>query len=189
MSEILAVLDFGSQYTQVIARRVREAHVYSKITHLDTPRPPLRSGWSQGYHSFGLDPPACSLRMPRFRTRKSFDLGLPVLGICYGLQVMGRLLGGAVEKSSNANYGLWNPHPFGKQSLFEGLPAAPESGTPTETGSTHFRPAFIRWRYRECTFAAVENSDRGSTVCSFHPEVVHTENGTQDHPQFPIRNL
>src|SRR5690606_20513000 len=100
----IAVLDFGSQLTQVIARRIRETEIYSKIYHFSTPAETLRqdgvigiilSGSPKSVYSEGAPHPDPAV----------FELGVPVLGICYGAQLMAHFLGGVVEHSKEREYG------------------------------------------------------------------------------------
>src|SRR5580693_9782396 len=104
MAQTIAVLDFGSQLTQVIARRIRECQVYSKIYHYTTPAETLRaegvigiilSGGPQSVYAKGAPHP----------DRAIFELGVPILGICYGVQLMGHLLGGKVARGLKREYG------------------------------------------------------------------------------------
>src|SRR5665213_3291496 len=104
MPQTVAVIDFGSQYTQVIARRIRECRVFSKVYHYSTSAAQLRadgvigiilSGGPSSVFSKGAPMPDADL----------FELGVPVLGICYGIQLMGRLLGGKVARSAHREYG------------------------------------------------------------------------------------
>ncbi len=179
MSEILAVLDFGSQYTQVIARRVREAHVYSKIYPFDTPAATLRQDGVKGIILSGGPASVLAPDAP-LPDPEIFDLGLPILGICYGLQVMGRLLGGAVEKSSEREYGYGTLTLSGNSPLFEGLPASSRvwnsHGDRINALPAGFHPVAVT---ENAPFAAVENSARRFYGLQFHPEVVHSENGTR----------
>ena len=98
MAQTIAVLDFGSQYTQVIARRIRECQVYSKIYHYATPAAQLKADGVIGIILSGGPSSVFSKRAP-IPDRALFDLVVPVLGICYGIQLMGHLLGGQVAKT------------------------------------------------------------------------------------------
>ena len=104
MAQTIAVLDFGSQYTQVIARRIRECQVYSKIYHYATPAAQLKADGVIGIILSGGPSSVFSKRAP-IPDRALFDLGVPVLGICCGIQLMGHLLGGQVAKSEHREYG------------------------------------------------------------------------------------
>ena len=101
MTEQIAILDFGSQYTQVIARRIRECQVFSQILRYDTPASDINAAGiilSGGPASvYGKNAPQCDPGI--------WKLGMPVLGICYGMQLMAHQLGGKVEKSDKREYG------------------------------------------------------------------------------------
>jgi GMP synthase (glutamine-hydrolysing) len=102
--ETILVLDFGSQYTQLIGRRIREANVYSEIVPFNTPLDVIRghqprgiilSGGPDSVYEAGA--PACDPRV--------FDLGIPILGVCYGMQLIAKELGGKVQPSTHREYG------------------------------------------------------------------------------------
>src|ERR1039458_849395 len=102
--EQIVILDFGSQYTQVIARRIRECHVYSTIARFDTPASEIAALKPKGLILSGgpssVYSPAAPLPDPAI-----FKLGLPILGICYGVQLMAHFLGGKVERGQKREYG------------------------------------------------------------------------------------
>jgi GMP synthase (glutamine-hydrolysing) len=104
MHQTLAVIDFGSQYTQVIARRVREGRVYSKIYHYSTPASRLAADGVIGIILSG-GPSSVFQKGAPAPDPAIFELGVPVLGICYGIHLMGRMLGGTVERSNHREYG------------------------------------------------------------------------------------
>src|SRR3954465_15732033 len=121
MAQIIAVLDFGSQLTQVIARRIRESQVYSKIYHYATPAAKLREEGVVGIILSG-GPQSVYAKTAPHPDPEIFKLGVPVLGICYGVQLMGHFLGGHVAHSQAREYG---PGPLTIQKprkLFAGLP-------------------------------------------------------------------
>jgi GMP synthase (glutamine-hydrolysing) len=97
--QTIAVLDFGSQYTQVIARRIRECSVYSKIYNHKTTAKDLKKDNVVGVILSGGPESVLKKGSPR-PDKKIFDMGVPVLGICYGVQLLGHMLGGKVEKSN-----------------------------------------------------------------------------------------
>ena len=104
MTETIAILDFGSQYTQVIARRIRQCNVYSRIYPYDTSVARLRKDGVRGIILSGGPSSVLSSNAP-LPDKKVFTLDVPVLGICYGLQLMGQILGGRVEPSGLREYG------------------------------------------------------------------------------------
>ena len=177
--ETILILDFGSQYTQLIARRLRELSVYSEIlppaTRADSlagrrPRGIVLSGGPDSVHLRGA--PRCDPRL--------FDLGVPVLGICYGMQLMSHVLGGEVKRSGHREYGqaIFSPRPGG--TLFRGLP--PRSRVWMSHGDDVRRaPAGFRvvGATETNAIAAVEDPARRLYGMLFHPEVVHSEEGTK----------
>jgi GMP synthase (glutamine-hydrolysing) len=179
MPQTIAVLDFGSQYTQVIARRIRECQVYSKIYHFSTPAAELRADGVTGIILSGGPSSVFSKQAP-IPDRGLFELGVPVLGICYGIQLMGHLLGGQVAKSDHREYGhgtltiqkpgrlfarlprklrVWNSHGDRLIKLPSGFSAI---------GTTD-----------NSEFAVIEDRKRNFYGIQFHPEVFHTERGTE----------
>src|SRR5665213_2747412 len=121
MHQTIAVLDFGSQYTQVIARRIRESKVYSKIYPFATPAAQLRRDGVIGIVLSG-GPSSVFAKNAPLPDRAIFDLGVPVLGICYGIQLMGKLLGGRVAKGERREYGHGVLQLRKASPLFAGLP-------------------------------------------------------------------
>ena len=123
MPQTIAVLDFGSQYTQVIARRIRECQVYSKIYHFATPAAELREDGVDRHHPLRRPAAASLPKRRRIPTAAIFELGVPVLGICYGIQLMGHLLGGrGGARASTANTATAHLTIKKPGQLFAGLP-------------------------------------------------------------------
>lgn len=178
--QLIAVLDFGSQYTQVIARRIRECRVYSRIYRFDTSASTLKADGVTGIILSGGPSSVFSPKAP-MPDKALFKLGLPILGICYGLQLFGHLLGGKVAKSERREYGhgilsvtdkscplfaklkptlkVWNSHGDKLTTLPKGF---------TAVATTENSP-----------FAAVQDSSRRFYGLQFHPEVFHSESGTE----------
>ena len=173
------VLDLGGQYSQLIARRVRECRVYSELVHHTAsagqvaarrPRALILSGGPASVYADGapgVDPAI-------------FELGVPVLGICYGMQLMARDLGGAVERTGAAEFGRTELAAEAESELFAGLPdaqvcwmshrdsvTAPPLGARVVAGSP------------STPIAAFEDRGRGLYGVQFHPEVVHTPHGAE----------
>ena len=117
----IVILDFGSQYTQVIARRVRECRVYSEILPFWTEASALRGIAPNGIILSGGPASVYSPNAPK-PDRGVYDLGIPILGICYGLQVIVSDLEGAVEPSSQREYGAGKLRVDRRSDLFHGLP-------------------------------------------------------------------
>jgi GMP synthase (glutamine-hydrolysing) len=178
MPQIIAVLDFGSQYTQVIARRLRECQVYSKVYRYDTPVSTLKEDGVNGIILSG-GPSSVFADTAPMPDKKLFELGVPVLGICYGLQLIGYLLGGSVAKSTEREYGRGTLTIKAKSPLFEGVPEEIKvwnSHGDKMTGLPEgFEPVA---RTENSDFAAIENAERRIWGLQFHPEVFHSEKGT-----------
>ncbi|HNX05089.1 MAG TPA: glutamine-hydrolyzing GMP synthase [Opitutales bacterium] len=179
MPQIIAVLDFGSQYTQVIARRVRECSVYSKIYHYATPAATLRADGVCGVILSGGPSSVYSPKAP-LPDKAIFDLSVPVLGICFGIQLMGHLLGGEVAHSNQREYGHGVISIFGESPLFTGLPSSFKVWN--SHGDKLLKlPAGYRSvaRTENSEFAAIEDDTRRFYGLQFHPEVFHTEHGVE----------
>ncbi len=177
MAQTIAVLDFGSQYTQIIARRVRECQVYSKIYPYGTSAKTLKDEGVIGIILSG-GPSSVFAKDAPMPDKEIFKLGVPVLGICYGLQLMGRLLSGKVSRSDHREYGkgvltikkpgrlfsklpkrltVWNSHGDRVIQLPKGF---------TAIGSTE-----------NSEYAVIEDAKRNFYGIQFHPEVFHSECG------------
>ena len=104
MPQTIIVLDFGSQYTQVIARRIREANVYSKVLPFNTKIGDIKKLRPVGIVLSGGPASVLAKGSPKPKA-EIFSLGIPILGICYGLQLMGKMLGGVVKNSNHREYG------------------------------------------------------------------------------------
>ncbi len=176
----IVILDFGSQYTQVIARRVRECQVYSIILRHDTPASEIKALGAKGLILSGGPASVYSKGAPQV-DRAVFDLGLPVLGICYGMQLMGHNLGGKVEHSERREYGSGVLKVLESECpLFKGL------GKSIEIWNSHgdkltklprgFRTAA---KTDNSEFAAIEHPKKRFYGLQFHPEVVHTPRGKE----------
>ena len=175
----IAILDFGSQYTQLIARRVREQHVYSEIIRFDTTAEALRARkpagiiLSGGPNSvFEAGAPQCDPAL--------FELGIPVLGICYGMQLTARTLGGTVTPGDHREYGHTRIAVMPGNRLFAGLPEEIDvwmsHGDQVTAMPSGFHPSA---RSLACPVAAMCHKERNLFALQFHPEVVHTQNGQQ----------
>ena len=175
----LLILDFGSQYTQVIARRIRECQVFSQIVPFDisieeikklSPRALVLSGGPSSVYGKKAPHPTAEL----------FKLGIPVLGICYGMQLMGHHLGGKVEHSDRREYGMGSLEILAKSALFKGLGDSLEIWNSHGDKLTKLPKGF---RTVACTpnspYAAIEHEAKRFFGLQFHPEVVHTPKGRQ----------
>ena len=173
------VVDFGAQYAQLIARRVREAHAYSEIvpSSIDAAelirRAPAAIILSGGPRSV-YETPAPSL------DPAIYDLGIPILGICYGAQLMARQLGGEVARTGVGEYGRTEVTRVGEATLLAGWPDVSTCWMSHGDAITRVPEGFaVTASTREAPVAAMENPARGLYATQFHPEVVHTERGQE----------
>ena len=176
--ELILIVDFGSQYTQLIARRIREQHVYCRII----PPEALRADEVQTLHPAGviLSGGPASVYQPNapLPERRSFELGIPVLGICYGMQAMAKLLGGQVEAAGKREYGkalLMVDEPDG---LFHHTKSRFVSWMSHGDAVAELPPGFHVLAHTDNTrAAAIADPARKLYGLQFHPEVIHTEEG------------
>ncbi|MDH3629402.1 MAG: glutamine-hydrolyzing GMP synthase, partial [Acidobacteriota bacterium] len=178
--EMVLILDFGGQYTQLIARRVRELGVYSEVRRFDDA---LETGDSTKVVAVILSGGPCSVYdddAPRPSTRV-FELGVPVLGICYGMQWMMHHLGGEVEPAGDREFGPAVVQVGGARSrLFHGLDASQNVWASHADRVLRLADGFeVTAASDAAPFAAVENTDRALYGVQFHPEVVHTQQGKE----------
>ena len=179
MAETIAVIDFGSQYTQVIARRIRECQVYSRIYHYSTPASKLKADGVVGVILSGGPSSVFSKNAP-IPDKGLFELGVPVLGICYGIQLMGHLLDGKVAKSDHREYGNGTLAIKKPGKLFKGLPRKLRVWNSHGDRLTKLPPGFVATGTTENSpFASIEDSKRRIYGIQFHPEVFHTERGVE----------
>lgn len=178
MPETIAVLDFGSQYTQVIARRLRECHVYSKVYRYDTPVETLKADGVCGIILSGGPSSVLAEGAPR-PAGGILEAGLPVLGICYGLQLIAHLSGGQVGKSAQREYGRGTLRLREESALFADLPESIRVWNSHGDKLLALPEGFRTVAQTENSdFAAIEDARRGLYGLQFHPEVFHTERGT-----------
>jgi GMP synthase (glutamine-hydrolysing) len=174
--DTVLVVDFGAQYAQLIARRVRECHVYSEIVPSTMPveqmlakRPKaiILSGGPSSVYADGAPPAPPGL----------FTAGVPILGICYGFQLLVAGLGGTVAPTGLAEYGATSLDSFGGR-LLSGTPARQRVWMSHGDTCTAAPPGFTVTAQTQATpVAAVEDAGRGMFGVQFHPEVMHTEHG------------
>jgi GMP synthase (glutamine-hydrolysing) len=177
MPQTIAVLDFGSQLTQVIARRIRECLVYSKIYHYATPAAKLREEGVIGIILSG-GPQSVYAKAAPHPDPAIFELGVPVLGICYGVQLMGHFLGGHVAHSKQREYGHGHLTVKKPGRLFAKLPKKLRIWNSHGDKLTRLPPGFVATGTSENSpFAAIEDARRRFYGIQFHPEVFHTERG------------
>ena len=183
----VVILDFGSQYTQVIARRIRECQVYSEIVRFDTPAAEIAALKPNGIILSGGPASVYDKGAPQIDAG-IFSLGIPVLGICYGLMLMAHHLGGKVVFTGRREYGAGMLHINNGSELFDGL------GNQLEVWNSHgdevtalpkgFR---VVGTTEGCDFAAVEDPQRKVYGLQFHPEVAHTPRGREVLQNFLFR--
>jgi GMP synthase (glutamine-hydrolysing) len=177
MPQTIAVLDFGSQLTQVIARRIRECQVYSKIYHYATPAAKLREDGVIGI-IFSGGPQSVYARQAPHPDRGVFELGVPILGICYGVQLMGHFLGGKVAHSKAREYGHGHLTIRRPGKLFARLPRKLRIWNSHGDKLTKLPPGFRATAVSENSpFSGIEDAERRFYGIQFHPEVFHTERG------------
>ena len=185
-SKIL-ILDFGSQYTQVIARRIRECQVYSEIIRFDTPAAEVAALKPKGLILSGGPASVYDKCAPQIDA-EIFSLGIPVLGICYGLMLMAHHLGGRVLFTGRREYGASVLHVKNDSELLGGLREQFDvwnsHGDEVTTLPKGFRVAGTT---DGCDFAAVEDSQRKLYGLQFHPEVAHTPRGREILQNFLFR--
>jgi GMP synthase (glutamine-hydrolysing) len=180
MLEQIIILDFGSQYTQVIARRVRERNVYSQILRYDTPVEEISKLKPKGIILSG-GPSSVYAKDAPLPDKGIFSLGIPILGICYGVQLLAQFLGGKVEKGLRREYGKGTLQiKDGSCPLFESLPETLQVWNSHGDKLTKMPRDFKSVAVTENSeYAAIENRKRKVFGLQFHPEVAHTPMGRE----------
>ena len=185
----ILVLDFGSQTTQLIARRVREFHVYSEIKPCTATLEEIKAFGAKGIILSGGPASVYDEDAPKVPP-ELFELGVPVLGICYGMQLMTHLLGGRVERSEKREYGPAELVVLRNDDLFFGL----ERGGRYRVWMSHGdrveepAPGFMAIAESENSpYAAIKHRERPLYGVQFHPEVAHTEIGREVLENFLFR--
>ena len=174
---MILIIDFGSQYNQLIARRVRENHVYCQIEPPNISISAVRQMKPEGIILSGGPASIYSKGAPRV-DKKIFDLGIPVLGICYGLQYMADSLGGKVIGSSKREYGFAELQVNKQQGLFKGVSRTTQCWMSHGDSIGSLPSGFVITASTANTpVAATENVKRNFYGLQFHPEVVHTREG------------
>ncbi|MDB7985411.1 glutamine-hydrolyzing GMP synthase [Faecalicoccus pleomorphus] len=187
--ELVIVLDFGGQYNQLVARRVRECNVYCEIYSYKTDLEKIKTMNPKGIILTG-GPNSCYEADSPTYSKELFELGIPVLGLCYGAQLMMHVLGGKVEKADAREYGKTEVIIDKTDSkIFEGV--SPK----TICWMSHFdyiskvAPGFeITSHTENCPCASAENVAENLYAIQFHPEVLHTQEGTKMLYNF-VRNI
>ena len=177
-NELILILDFGGQYNQLIARRVRECNVYSEVVPFDISLEKIKEKSPKGIiftggpaSVFGEDSPKCD--------SKIFELGIPVLGICYGMQLMAYTLGGNVVHADKREYGTTDVSIDNTSKLFQGF-GTTNGFLMSHTDFVETVPNGFKniGHTSSCPNAAMENEDKKLYGIQFHPEVNNSVNGT-----------
>ena len=177
--EKVIVIDFGGQYNQLVARRVRECNVYCEIYSYRTDIEQIKAMNPKGIILTG-GPNSCYEEDSPTYTKELFELGVPVLGLCYGAQLMNHILGGKVEKAPVREYGKTEVFVDKNSPLFSDVAES------TICWMSHFdyiskaAPGFhITAHTADCPVAAAEDTSRNLYAIQFHPEVLHTVEGSK----------
>lgn len=186
--ELVVVIDFGGQYNQLVARRVRECNVYCEIYSYKTDLAKIKAMNPKGIILTG-GPSSCYEEGAASCSPELFDLGIPVLGLCYGAQLMAHVLGGKVAKAAVREYGKTEVDVDTSSELFTGV-------TPhTICWMSHFdyiaetAPGFKTIAFTaDCPVAAAECKEKKLYSIQFHPEVLHTAEGSKMLYNF-VRNI
>jgi GMP synthase (glutamine-hydrolysing) len=176
--EIIAILDFGSQYGQLIARRVREQNVYSQICRADITAEELLRLGVRGLILSGGPASVYDEKAPRC-DEKIFELGVPILGICYGMQLGCQILGAKVIAAQRREYGRTNLTIIDKSDLFANLSDSITAWASHGDQVGELSDDFVKLATTDtCPFAAVRHSKSKFFGVQFHPEVSHTPKGS-----------
>ncbi|MBD5157537.1 MAG: glutamine-hydrolyzing GMP synthase, partial [Butyrivibrio sp.] len=179
MREKVIVIDFGGQYNQLVARRVRECNVYCEIYSYKTDIAKIKAMNPKGIILTG-GPNSCYEEGAPSCTEDLFNLGIPVLGLCYGAQLMMLVLGGKVEKAPVREYGKIEVSVNTSSALFEGVSPTTVCWMSHNDYISQTAPGFdICAHTADCPVAAAEAPSRGLYAIQFHPEVLHTQEGTK----------
>lgn len=187
--DLILILDFGSQYTQLIARRVREQKVYSEIHPFNIPLSKIRELAPRGIILSGGPSSAYDAGAPRIST-ELYDLGVPVLGICYGVQLTALLLGGQVAPADRREYGRASVKIKDATDLFHGFTPGEDIGVWMSHGDRieSLPDGFaLSGESANCPAAAVAAPARKFWGVQFHPEVAHTPRGGEILANFLFR--
>ncbi len=176
-NELILVIDFGAQYNQLIARRVREANVYCEVLPYNASVERIRSMNPKGIIFTGGPATVLDPKAP-FCDKEIFNLGVPILGICYGMQLMGHMLGGEIARADQREYGKMDIEVDTESVLFKGV----ESTTTCWMSHTYFVNRLPEGfkniaSSTNCPAGAMENAEKRFYGVQFHPEVMHTPRG------------
>ena len=177
--QTILILDFGSQYTQLIARRVRENKVFSRIIPYNTPAKEIAAMMPKGLILSGGPASAIEKKSP-YPDKGIFKLGIPILGICYGMQVITEMSGGKVRHTKEREYGKAELFIDDNRDLFSGIPGNFTCWASHGDDVKKVPPGFIVSAHTiNAPIAAISNKKKKVYAVQFHPEVTHTEKGNQ----------
>lgn len=187
-NELVLVLDFGGQYNQLIARRVRECNVYCEVHPYNLPIEKIKELNPKGIiftggpaSVYGTGSPLCD--------KEIFNLNIPILGICYGSQLMAHLLGGCVEHAETSEYGKTPIIVDNNSLLFENISKETICWMSHTDLIKEAPKGFNVTAYsKDCPVAAMENKDKNLYAVQFHPEVAHTVEGMKMLSNF-VKNI
>lgn len=178
--ETIIILDFGSQYTQLIARRVREQGVYCEIHPFHLSADAIAAKRPMGVILSGGPSSVTDEDAPRVEEDFYRKLGVPILGICYGMQLVALDLGGSIEPANRREYGAARVKVLsGKTELFNELPFELDVWMSHGDHMTRMPDGFVAVATSEDVPTAIENAERGIYCVQFHPEVAHTPLGKE----------
>ena len=178
--ELVIVIDFGGQYNQLVARRVRECNVYCEIYSYKTDLEKIKEMNPKGIILTG-GPNSCYEEGAPTCSKELFEMGIPVLGLCYGAQLMMHVLGGKVEKAEVSEYGKTEVLIDKTESkLFKDVSEKTICWMSHTDYISQIAPGFeISAHTADCPVATAENADKNLYAIQFHPEVLHTAEGTK----------
>ena len=176
--EYILILDFGGQYNQLIARRVRECNVYCEVKPYKLSMDEIKALHPNGIIFTGGPNSVYAEDAPKIDPA-IFTLGIPVLGLCYGCQLMAQTLGGEVKQADFREFGKTKTYFDTSSVLFEGLPQEANVWMSHVDYVDRLPEGFERVAYTDdCPMAAMQNVEKKFYGIQYHPEVNHTENGT-----------
>lgn len=177
--QTILILDFGSQYTQLIARRVRENKVFSRIIPYNTSAKEIAAMSPKGLILSG-GPASVTQKKSPYPDKGIFKLGVPILGICYGMQVIAEMSGGRVKSTKSREYGKTELFVDDNTDLFSHIPGNFTCWASHGDYVTKLPPGFhVSAHTMNASHAAISNKKRKIYGVQFHPEVTHTEKGNQ----------
>ncbi len=178
MHELIIVLDFGGQYNQLIARRVRECNVYCEVKSYKTSIDEIKALNPKGIIFTG-GPNSVYLEDSPTISKEIFELGVPILGLCYGCQLIAHLTGGVVKSAETSEYGKTETSFDTTSPLFKNLPEKAVTWMSHTDYVSEVGEGFKVVAHTDnCPVAAMENAEKKLYGMQHHPEVMHTENGT-----------